>query len=339
MANENPALIEKPQKWYQGLSRYHWLLLIVASMGWMFDTMNQQFFNLARSPALTYMHGVDPVAAGKEVVGEDRVRSYTESDLESLVSKGLITAGQREKLLKDGDGKARTKVPSREVLKEVGNIALIPTFTKLGEQQLKEHDVTGESFDSAGLQGLVSKNLISAATAEQQLEGKADGTISRADLALYMGKETAKVRVDAAGDTATTIFVLGWAIGGLFFGYVGDALGRAKTMALTILTYALFTGLVSIAQNEMQFRVFLFLNALGVGGEFAAGAALVAESMPDRSRPAALGALQALSALGEHDGCGVGVLHHAATGLALAVCGRGFPGDRGGPGVFCFERA
>jgi len=84
----------------------------------------------------------------------------------------------------------------------------------------------------------------------------------------------------------------------LIFGWVGDALGRAKTMGLTIVIYAVFTALNGLAQTELQFGIFRFLAALGVGGEFAAGAALVAETMPNRSRPAALGALQAMSAGG-----------------------------------------
>ena len=298
MANENPVLNEKPQAWYQGLTRYHWFLLIVASMGWMFDTMDQQFFNLARGPALTYLHRFDPVREGKEKVGEDRVREYAAGDLDGLVSSGLLTASQKDALLKDADGKPRSVIPAREVLRAVGETALVPKFVGLGAGRLAENNVNEESFDAAAVNALVAKNLISADTARKQIADHSSGTIPRSDLALYMGREIAKARIDSAGDTATMIFVLGWAIGGLFFGYVGDALGRAKTMALTILTYALFTGLVSLAQTEFQFRLFLFLNALGVGGEFAAGAALIAESMPDRSRPAALGALQALSAGG-----------------------------------------
>src|SRR5205823_1904204 len=70
------------------------------------------------------------------------------------------------------------------------------------------------------------------------------------------------------------------------------------TMVLTILTYALFTGLGSLAQTWEQFAATRFLTGLGVGGEWAAGAALVAEVFPARSRPMALGMLQALSSVG-----------------------------------------
>lgn len=95
-----------------------------------------------------------------------------------------------------------------------------------------------------------------------------------------------------------TIFILGWATGGFLFGIVGDKLGRTRTMIITILLYAGFTGLSALSQNWVQFAVFRFFVGLGVGGEFASGAALVAEVFPERARPTALGLMQAASALG-----------------------------------------
>src|SRR6476659_2856112 len=100
------------------------------------------------------------------------------------------------------------------------------------------------------------------------------------------------------GTWATSIFILGWATGGLIFGSLGDKWGRAKTMALTILVYATCTGLSGLAHSWGYFAIFRFLTGAGVGGEFAVGAALVAEVMPTRARPHALGMLQALSAIG-----------------------------------------
>lgn len=97
---------------------------------------------------------------------------------------------------------------------------------------------------------------------------------------------------------ATAIFIIGWATGGLFFGVLGDRIGRAKTMMLTILVYSLFTGLSAFSFSFFDFAVYRFLTGLGVGGEFAVGVSLVAEVMPDRARPFALGLLQALSAVG-----------------------------------------
>jgi len=150
--------------WYRALSRYHWFVLIVASLGWLFDTMDQQLFILSRTPAL------------KELLGLDDVSQYT--------------------------------------------------------------------------------------------------------------------------GYATAIFMLGWATGGLLFGMLGDRWGRARTMLLTIIIYSVFTGLSALSVTWWDFSAYRFLTGMGVGGEFAAGASLVAEVMPARARPYALGLLQALSAIG-----------------------------------------
>jgi len=157
-----------PGAWYKALNGYHWWVLIVASFGWMFDTMNQRIFVLSRGPAM----------------------------------KDLLPSG-----------------------------------------------------------------------------------VSVADVTWYSG-------------LATAIFMVGWAVGGLFFGIMGDRWGRAKTMMLTILVYSIFTGLSALSQNQWDFMAYRFLTGLGVGGEFAAGVTLVAEVMPEIARPHALGSLQALSAIG-----------------------------------------
>ena len=100
------------------------------------------------------------------------------------------------------------------------------------------------------------------------------------------------------GTLATAIFIIGWATGGLIFGVLGDRIGRARTMMLTILVYSLFTGLSFLSFAFWDFAAYRFLTGLGVGGEFAVGVSLVAEVWPDRLRPAALGWLQASSAVG-----------------------------------------
>jgi len=97
---------------------------------------------------------------------------------------------------------------------------------------------------------------------------------------------------------ATAIFLLGWATGGLIFGVLGDRIGRAKTMLITILLYSGCTGLSAFATAFWDFALYRFLTGLGVGGEFAVGVALVAEVMPDKARPYALSLLQALSTVG-----------------------------------------
>jgi MFS family permease len=159
-------------RWFQGVPRYAWLVLVICALGWLFDTMDQHLFNLVRQSSVT-------------------------------------------ELLKG-------KVPP-------------------------------ETLD---------------ATAKD------------------------------VGSQLTAIFLIGWAAGGFFFGMLGDKLGRTRTMMITILIYAIFTGLNGIVQDPFWYGVCRFLTALGVGGEFAAGASLVAEVWPERSRPMALGLLQALSAVG-----------------------------------------
>lgn len=158
--------------WYKELNRYHWFVLIVAALGWLFDTMDQQLFNLARVPAM----------------------------------RALLV-------------------------------------------------------DSAG------------------------GAPSAGKVAEY-------------GGLATAIFLIGWASGGIAFGILGDRIGRAKTMLVTILIYSFFTGFSAMSVGFWDFALYRFLTGLGVGGEFAVGVSLVAEVMPDRARPFALGLLQALSAIG-----------------------------------------
>lgn len=94
------------------------------------------------------------------------------------------------------------------------------------------------------------------------------------------------------------IGLCGWSVGGIIFGVLGDKIGRTKTMVLTILVYSIFTGLAYFAQNVHQLALFRFLTGLGVGGEWAAGAALLAEVFPQRSRVWAACVLQAAASAG-----------------------------------------
>ena len=168
--------------WYRELSRYHWWVLIVASLGWMFDTMDQQLFSLARRPAIT---------------------------------------------------------------------------------QLLAHG--GRPVPSAGM------------------------------VAEYAGY-------------ATMIFMIGWASGGVLFGILGDRIGRVKTMIATILFYSIFTGASVLSTTVWDFSLYLALSGFGVGGQFAVGVALVAETMPAHARPFALGWLQSLSAIGNMVAACIGIV-------------------------------
>lgn len=110
--------------------------------------------------------------------------------------------------------------------------------------------------------------------------------------------ELYKAEVDDWRMYAVSAFLIGWALGGLGFGMVGDRYGRVKTLSITILIYSLFTGLSAVSLGVGDFILYRFLTGLGVGGVFAVVVALIAESMPDRARPFTLGLLQMLSAFG-----------------------------------------
>lgn len=153
--------------WYKTLNKYHWFVLVVCTLGWAFDTFDQQLFNIARQPA---------------------VQSLLKSPTPEAVS-------------------------------------------------------------------------------------------------YYSG-------------WATALMLIGWATGGIVFGVLGDRWGRARTMVLTILGYSIFTGLSAFSITIWDFLGYRFIAGLGIGGQFGLGAALVAEALPDRARPHALGALQAFSAFG-----------------------------------------
>ena len=92
----------------------------------------------------------------------------------------------------------------------------------------------------------------------------------------------------AVGKYASIIqgaFLLGWALGGGLFGFIGDRFGRSRALSLTVLTYAAFTGLSFFAETWWQLMIFRFLAALGIGGEWAVGASLISETWPKPWRP------------------------------------------------------
>jgi MFS family permease len=135
-------------------------------------------------------------------------------------------------------------------------------------------------------------------TMDQQLFNLARISAVRSLLHVQPGDTTLAGQIDEYAGYTTSIFMIGWALGGLCFGILGDRIGRARTMILTVLCYSAFTGLSALSVGIWDFSFYRFLTGLGVGGQFAVGVALVAEVMSDRARPFALGWLQALSAIG-----------------------------------------
>ena len=96
----------------------------------------------------------------------------------------------------------------------------------------------------------------------------------------------------------TATFLLGAALGGVAFGWLGDRIGRVKAMSLSILCYSLFSGAAYFAEVPWHLAGFRFVAALGMGGEWALGVALVMEVWPERHRPWLAGCIGAAANLG-----------------------------------------
>ena len=96
----------------------------------------------------------------------------------------------------------------------------------------------------------------------------------------------------------TALFLVGAAIGGLIFGWLGDRFGRVRAMALSVLTYSVFTGLCFFATHPWHLGALRFLSALGMGGEWSLGVALVMECWPEQKRPALAASIGAASNVG-----------------------------------------
>jgi MFS transporter, SHS family, sialic acid transporter len=111
------------------------------------------------------------------------------------------------------------------------------------------------------------------------------GTTADAAVGLWMGRITA-------------LFLLGAAGGGLIFGWLGDRVGRVRAMVASILTYSIFTGACYLAQAAWQLGAFRFLAALGMGGEWSLGVALVMECWPENRRPLMAGLIGAAANVG-----------------------------------------
>jgi MFS family permease len=110
--------------------------------------------------------------------------------------------------------------------------------------------------------------------------------------------EPTKSLISKWNNIALGFFLLGGAVGGVFFGALSDRIGRSKTMIYTILFYSLFTCLSAFAQAPWQMVLLRFLVAMGVGGEWAVASAMVAEVMPTRSRPVMSSIFHASSVFG-----------------------------------------
>src|SRR5436309_13057376 len=127
---------------------------------------------------------------------------------------------------------------------------------------------------------------------------------------LLGGLPTTDPSVGRYGSIVQGAFLLGWALGGGFFGVIGDRLGRARTLSLTVVTYAAFTGLSFFAHAWWHLLIFRFLAALGIGGEWAVGASLLSETWPRKWRPWIAAVLQT--------GVNIGILTAVLANVVLA---------------------
>lgn len=110
-----------------------------------------------------------------------------------------------------------------------------------------------------------------------------------------LGVDAHDPRVSVVTGAITASLLVGWATGGIVFGFVADRIGRSRTLLLTMLTYATATAACALAPDVYTLTAFRFVAALGIGGEWAAGASLVAEAVPPHRR-VAMGALLYTSA-------------------------------------------
>jgi len=100
------------------------------------------------------------------------------------------------------------------------------------------------------------------------------------------------------GPLSTMALLVGWATGGIVFGILGDRIGPAKTLTIMILCYSLSTGLCGLSVTPWDYLFYCLVTGFGAGGIFPIGCTLLAESLPDKTRPQALGTMQTFSAVG-----------------------------------------
>lgn len=89
----------------------------------------------------------------------------------------------------------------------------------------------------------------------------------------------------------SALYFVGWAIGGMTWGFIGDRIGRARALALAVIMYGLFTFLKALAPSWEVMLVFQFFCGFGVGGVLVLNTTLLAEIWPEKSRAVFIGIL------------------------------------------------
>lgn len=130
------------------------------------------------------------------------------------------------------------------------------------------------------------------------MDGTLFSLVQKPSMTELMGRGATDASVGFYSGLVFSVMLLGWAAGGICFGILADYVGRTRALVATILIYSLFTGLSALSQTWWQLAGFRFITGLGLGGEWAAGAALVAEVWPDNLRAKAGAMLQSAAAFG-----------------------------------------
>ncbi len=158
----------------------------------------------------------------------------------------------------------------------------LPTVTSRGRNLALLAALLGWMFDGMemGLFPLVGKDALG-----EWLRDPSDPAKTKAEVDKWFG-------------IVLACFLVGAATGGVLFGWLGDKIGRVRAMTVSILLYSLCSGLSAASQSPEQLAVLRFLGALGMGGEWALGVALVMELWPGASRALMAGLIGAFGNLG-----------------------------------------
>ncbi|MEO6716120.1 MAG: MFS transporter [Novosphingobium sp.] len=117
-------------------------------------------------------------------------------------------------------------------------------------------------------------------------------------LSNLLGLPPGDLSVQAFGKVVTALFLIGWGLGGLTIGALGDRFGRVRLLTVSILIYSLGTGATALSQNADQFLVLRVIAGFGIGGVFGLAVAIIADNFAGSTRVAMLAGLQVLSVVG-----------------------------------------
>jgi MFS family permease len=122
--------------------------------------------------------------------------------------------------------------------------------------------------------------------------------VLRPALTELLGGNPSMADIGRVGGILSMVGLLGWAFGGFMFGIIADYVGRVRTLAISILTYSVFSALQGFANSPTELGIYRFLGGLGTGGELIVGIPLVAEAFAETYRARILGIMMTGGAFG-----------------------------------------